>query len=61
MKSIKMVISFILICVIAFSCFTAEAESCYVALRELMNSKDQEHWYLGKGKNSAMDASKVFL
>lgn len=62
MKSIKIVVSFILICVIAFSCLTAGAESCYMALRELMNSKDQEDWYMGKGRSSATDTSKdIFI
>lgn len=58
MKKVKAILAAVLIVVTLLSCCIVNAESCYVALRELMNSKDQENWYMGKGKSSATDAGK---
>lgn len=58
MKTFKRTIAIILMCLMVGSCYSANAESCYVALRELMNSKDQVDWYLGKGKSTSAEASK---
>ena len=51
-KILKVLMSVSLIVVLVFSSVPAHAESCYVALREMLNSIDQEEWYLGKGKST---------
>lgn len=59
MKKIKLVFLWMTVFVLLLAAFPAHGESCYVALRELMSSKDQSDWYLGRGRSSSSDTSKV--
>ena len=58
MQKMKTTLIIMLVFALVFSISPVKGETCYVALRELLSSKDQENFYLGKGRSTSAEASK---